>query len=388
MFSIEAKDYLKSVSVSDDYSTNFNTLCTVSSKVEELNISDCIYMILLSYDNVNNLVGSIVSNNLELIMDKNLSQLSVNKVFCSFISSYCVINNNYFDIISSDDYYRFIDNIDVLSVNDEKLLFELLNSGDIKIKKKIRDIIIICNLRFVRSLAYSYSLKNTKFSFEELMEEGNLGLIKAIDSFDFTKGNKFSTYAHNAIKQKIVSFCNRGTSQISFSYDFSEKMILYMKIKKNYIKTYGKNPDSKYMKKQFRLNWRYNISDRALNELVDLIERCSLDTYSLSMPIVSNGDYYLEDIVPDDNVSFVEEFEKNELAILFKKVFEVIDLNEREREIINYRYGLNGYPLLTLDQIRSIFSVSYQRVQQIDKRILKKIRNNEKCRYILSGYYK
>jgi RNA polymerase primary sigma factor len=294
-----------------------------------------------------------------------------------------VINN----IISSND-YRFIDNVDLLSINDEKLLFELLNSGDEKITKKVRNIIVICNLRFVRSLAYSYSLKNTKFPFDELMEEGIIGLIKAIDSFDFTKGNKFSTYAHNAIKQKIVSYCNRGTSQISFSYDFSEKKIIYMKIKKDYIRTYGKNPSDEYMKEQFRLNWRYRISDRALNELFDLIEKCSLDIYSLSMPIGTTDDYYLEDVVPDGDKPFVEKIEDNELRFLFKKVFDEINLNERERKIMNYRYGLNGYPVLTFEEIHSIFSVSYQRVQQIDKRVLEKIRNNEDCRYILSGYHK
>ena len=113
-----------------------------------------------------------------------------------------------------------------------------------------------------------------------------------------------------------------------------------------------------------------------------------MDVLSLSMPIVSNGDYYLEDIVPDDSTAFYEELESNDLPLLFKEVFEEVKLDDRERMIINYRYGLDGYPILTLDQIRTIFGITYQRVQQIDKNVLKKIKKNEKCRYILSGYYK
>jgi len=388
MLSIDVKKYLQGVSVSENYDTNFDTLSVFSSELERLNISDCIYRILLSYSNINSLVGNIVDSKYELILDKGVSSLSNNKVFCNLINAYCVINNSFYDIIESNDYYRFIDNIGILSSSDEKLLFELLNSGDEQIKKKIKNIIVVCNLRFVRSFAYKYSLKNSKFPFDELMEEGNIGLLRAINSFDFSKGNKFSTYAHQAVKQRIVSYCNRGTSQISLSYDFSEKMIVYIKIKKDYIKTYGKNPSVDYMKKQFRLMWRNKISEKSLNELFYLIEQCSMDVLSLSMPIVSNGDYYLEDIVPDDSTAFYEELESNDLPLLFKKVFEEVKLNDRERMIINYRYGLDGYPILTLDQIRTIFGITYQRVQQIDKNVLKKIKKNEKCRYILSGYYK
>lgn len=388
MLSIDVKKYLQGVSVSEDYGTNFDTLSVFSSELERLNISDCIYRVLLSYSNINGLVGNIVDSKYEFILDKGVSSLSDNKVFCSLVNAYCVINNSFYDIIESNDYYRFIDNVDVLSTNDEKFLFNLLNSGDDLIKKKVRDIIVVCNLRFVRSFAHNYSLKNTKFPFDELMEEGIIGLIRAIDNFDISTGNKFSTYAHHAIKQRIISFCNRGTNQISLSYDFSEKMVVYMKIKKNYIKTYGKNPSVDYMKEQFRLKWRNKISDRALTELFGLIEQCSMDVYSLSMPIVSSGDYYLEDIVPDDSIAFYEELENNELSELFSKVFDEINLNDRERKILNYRYGLNGYPILTFDQIRTIFDITYQRVQQIDKRVLKKIRDNDECRYILSGYYK
>lgn len=388
MLSIEAKSFFKNISVSDDYSTNFNTLSTVSSKLGDLDVSDKVYEILLCCSNINSLVGSIVYSDFELIMRNGVSKLSDNKTFCNLINAYCVINNSYADIISSDDYYRFIDNIDVLSESDERFLFKLLNGGDIQIKKKVRDIIIICNLRLVRSIAHKYSLKNTKFKLDELMEEGNIALINAVDNFDVSTGNKFSTYAHNAIKMKIAVFCNHCTSHISFSYDFGEKMIVYMRIKNAYIKKNGVSPSYEYMKEKFRLTWRYEISDRSLDELFNLIEKCSLDAYSLSMPIVSNGGYYLEDIVPDDHEPFYEKLENNDLNGLFEKVFDELDLSDRNREIIYYLYGMNGYPKLGVKKIGKIVGVSYQRIQQISIKVLKRIDDSEGCRYILSGYHK
>lgn len=388
MLSVEAQNYLKSVLVSDDYSINFNTLCTVSLRLSELNISDSIYRILLCYSNINNLVGSIVSKNLEIIKKKGSLVLSKDKVFCDLINAYCIINNSFFEVKSYNDYYRFIDNVAVLSAEDEKLLFELLDSSDNEIKSRVRKIIIICNLRFVRSLAYSYSLKNTKFPFEELMEEGIFGLIKAIDNFDFSRCNKFSTYAHDAINQRIITYCNHDASPIKFSHDFSEKKMIYQKIKNDYIRLYGQKPSYEYMKEKFRLSWRYELSDAILDDLIGLIENYSKDVYSLSMPISSKEDYCLENIIPDDSESFYEKLEDNELSVLFEKVFDEIGLSDRDREIIYYKYGMKGYPELTLKKISSIVGVTYQRVQQIDNRILKKINKSADCRYILSGYHK
>ena len=288
----------------------------------------------------------------------------------------------------TNDYYRFIDNINVLSVSDEKLLFKLLYCNDEQIKKKARDIIITCNLRLVRSIAHAYSLKNARYNIDALMEEGNFALIKAVDNFNVSAGTKFSTYAYNAIRQRIIVFCSHDVSNISFSYNFGEKMIVYMKIKDDYIKRNGKSPSFEYMREKFRLRFKRRMSDKALSELFDLIEKCSLDVYSLSMPIGSKGGYYLEDIIPDYNEPFYEDLERKELPGLFEKVFDELDMSERNREVIYYLYGMNGYPKLVAKDIAKIFGFSHQRVQQIESSLKKRVNNNYKCKRILSGYHK
>jgi len=164
--------------------------------------------------------------------------------------------------------------------------------------------------------------------------------------------------------------------------------MIYQKIKNDYIRLYGQKPSYEYMKEKFRLSWRYELSDAILDDLIGLIENYSKDVYSLSMPISSKEDYCLENIIPDDSESFYEKLEDNELSVLFEKVFDEIGLSDRDREIIYYKYGMKGYPELTLKKISSIVGVTYQRVQQIDNRILKKINKSADCRYILSGYHK
>ena len=387
MLSIDAKKYLKGISVSEDYSANFNTLSAVSLKMDELGISDNVYEILLGCSNVNSLVGSIVNNQFDLIKSDGVSKLSSDKNFCNLVNAYCVVNNSFIGDMSTND-YRFIDHINVLSVDDEKLLFKLMNSDDKNIKKKARDIIITCNLRLVRSFANSYARRNNRYSFEELMEEGNYALIKSVNKFDASTGNKFSTYAYNSIRQRLATFCNRDNSPVSFSYDFGEKMIVYMKIKRDYIKETGVNPSYEYMKETFRSKWRYKISDKSLDELFSLIETCSMDVFSLSMPIGSKGDCYLENIVPDDYEPFYERIDCYDLPELFNKVFDELKFSERNREVIYYLYGMKGYPRLVEKDVAEIFGVSYQRVQQIDSKLKKRVIQNDKCKRLLAGYYK
>lgn len=388
MLSIDVEKYLKDISVSEDYSTNFDTLSAVALKLSELGVSYNVYEILLSCGNINSLVESIVNNNFDLIKGKGGSKLSKDKAFCNLVNAYCVINNSFVDDISTDDYYRFIDHINLLSAADENFLFSLLYCDDEQIKRKARDIIITCNLRLVRSIAHAYSLKNSRYNIDSLMEEGIYALIKAVNNYDISTGTKFSTYAYYAIRQRIIVFCSHDISHISFSYNFGEKMIVYMKIKDDYIKKNGKNPSYEYMKKNFCLKCKRKISDKVLRELFDLIEECSLDVLSLSMPIGPKESCYLENIVPDNNEPFYEKLERNELPGLFEKVFDELDISERNREVIYYLYGMNGYPKLVEKDVAKIFGVSYQRVQQIEKSLRNRVNNNYKCKRLLAGYCK
>lgn len=388
MLSVRVQNYLESVEVFEDYGANLNTLCTICDVLDDLNVSNGFFTILLKYNNINKLVGNIVFNNLEEIMDEGSSILSNNKIFRGLIDSYCLVNNSFFDVKVPSDYYRFIDNINVLSLEQEEELFGLLHSSNKRISDRAKDIIVFCNLRLVRSIAYRYAKNSSVFSFDDLMEEGNKCLIEAIWNFDMSRDNKFSTFAHKSISLKLNTFCCSKTKSISYSYDFLEKMRIYLKIKREYIKINGEVPSLDYMKSQMREKLRNNPSDEVLDELIRRIEVHSLEVLSLSSPVSQNEGFYLEDTLPDDNVSFDVKLDDNELPEIFERVFEQIGLSDRDKEIIYYKYGLNGYPELTLEKIGSIVGVTYQRVRQIEKRVLKTIRNNSDCVYMLSGYHK
>ncbi len=388
MLSINVQNYLKNITFSDDYSTNFNTLCTISEKLCDIDYDTCLN-ILSEYNNINNIVSSVVNNNYEVIKNHKILDLYNNKVFLNFIDAYFNNTDSYFDTsdLSNNKYYRFVDNIDILSSEEEKALFALLSNPDPNICKSARDRLILCNLRLVRSIAWKYS-KNSRLSFEDLMEEGIAGLFKAIDNFDISKENKFSTYAIWWINQKINMANKLQTSNVKFSAAFREKMRTYLNIKRNYIKENGEAPTLQYMKKKMYERLRFKVSDKSLEELIALIERYSVDTISLSSLVGTNEGFYLEDIIPDDYVTFDIKLEEKELIDIIKNIFEIANLSDRDKEIISYRFGLNGYPRLTYEKLGKKFGVTHQRVRIIEKRILRMIRDNQACMNLLSGYHK
>lgn len=385
MLSLDVQNYLKSFSISDDYNINFKSLCIISQALSDLNIHDGFYDILFRYCNINGLVRDVVFNNYEIVKNKQCSSLFNNEVFFGFIDAYRVINYNYFYDVSSGD-YSFIDDISVLSSNDEKDLFNLLNSSDV-LKKSIHDTIFVCNLKLVRSIAFQYK-KYCKLSIEELIDEGSLGLIRAISDFNVSKDHKFSTYATSWILQAIMSARDSQLNDVYYSNDFISRCKLYKKLKREYIIKYEKEPSRDYMKQAIHENLKVNLSDDKLDELIDLIELSFLDFVSLSSPINNTDEIYYSDIIVDNDVSVEEQVENKELSHIYDKIFNEIGLDDREKTIIYCLFGLNGFLNLTQQEIGYCFGITHQRVQQIRKRVLKMIRKNDKCLKMLSGYHK
>ena len=290
------------------------------------------------------------------------------------------------DVVLHDNFYKYIDSIKVLSSEQEKKLFTLLHSDNKIISKCAKDKIIICNLKLIRSIVYKYS-KNSILSFSDLMQEGILGLSKAIAYFDISTDNKFSTYAYAWIEQSIIEACRKPSDGIKFSTCFLDRKREYLKIKCDYIEKNGSVPSFQYMKQQMCRILKVKLSDKELSNLINMIEKYSLESVSLSSPIGLNSDYYLEDILPDDNSFMYEKLEKQELSDIIEKIIDKICVDDIEKYIVYYRFELNGFPKLTYEQIGKRFDISRQKVKKIEEKVLNRIKTKSYCKKMLLGYY-
>ena len=243
----------------------------------------------------------------------------------------------------------------ILSKEEEFDLLNKIRNGEEEAKNQL----ILSNLRLVVNVAKGYT--NKGMSFIDLVSEGNFGLIHAIEKFDIDRGFRFSTYAVWWIKQAISkAVINKGRDiRIpSYRYDLLNKVNRYIMSK---LKEEGFYPNVEKISNELNIP-----SDKVEKIMLDF-----QDTMSLNMSI--GEDIYLEDTLAfDDGVSLedkvIDDMER-------KQVIEYVNtLNEREKEILKLRFGLEGYEIHTLEEIGSAFNITRERVRQIEKRTLQKLR--------------
>lgn len=257
------------------------------------------------------------------------------------------------DLISY--YLEDIRKYKILDKEEEIELLKKAKSGDIEAKNQL----ILSNLRLVVNIAKNYV--NRGLSLIDLISEGNFGLIYAIEKFDMDKGFRFSTYAVWWIKQSITKaiICKgRGIRIPSYKYDLLSKV-------------------NKYVLKRVREEGVYPTVEEISEELKidkDKIEEIMLafqDTMSLSASI--GDDIQLEDIIADtenssieDNI--IEEIEREQV----REIVKVLD--DREKQILKLRFGLDGEEIHTLEEIGATFNITRERVRQIEKKTLQKLK--------------
>lgn len=257
------------------------------------------------------------------------------------------------DLISL--YLEDIRKYEILDKDEELELLKKAQSGDLEAKNKL----ILCNLRLVVNIAKSYS--NKGLNLIDLISEGNFGLIHAIEKFDITKGFRFSTYAVWWIKQSInkAIICKgRGIRIPSYKYDLLNKVNKYVT---NKVKQEGVYPSIDEIANDLKID----------KDKIDEIIMAFQDPMSLSMSI--GDDIYLEDTIADENETIeddiIEKLGRNQVRELVKV------LDDREKQILKLRYGLDGEEIHTLEEIGSAFNITRERVRQIEKKTLKKLRN-------------
>ena len=251
---------------------------------------------------------------------------------------------------------------------------ELLVKYKYEGNKEARDKLMLCNLRLVIGIAKSYIGKNLDFM--DLIQEGNIGLMKAIEKFDPEQGNRLSTYAtisiRNAIKRATIS---TGTT-VRIPECFSHKLEEYKKFKEEFNKKNGREPSNEEIKKILK------ISDKMITKF----ENLSNSIISLDLLYGEDSDIKLEDILPNEKIMSPEdEYLKKTLKDQLKKAFEL--LNEREKQILSIRYGLDDDIPKSLERTAQIMSiienseeVTKERIRQIEKNAFKKLHKSRDIR--------
>ena len=270
------------------------------------------------------------------------------------------------DIKVSDDavkdYLKQISKIKLLNPEEEQEIGKRILKGDDKAKKEL----INANLRLVVSVAKKYI--NKGLSFEDLLQEGNVGLMKAVEKFDIEKGFKFSTYATWWIRQSISRAIYEQSRTIRVPVHVNEAINSIRKFENKYVFEHGVTPTYK----QISENLGYSV------EKVKEYKKASQDVISLESPVgvAEDQESILMDFLSDD--IDIEQSVINKMS--FERILEITKtrLTERESKVILLRFGLIDGRQRTLEEVGEVFDVTRERIRQIEAKALRKLRNYTK----------
>ena len=255
-------------------------------------------------------------------------------------------------------YLKEIGKVDLLSAEEELDLAQRIENGDVEARKKLCE----ANLRLVVSIAKRYV--NRGMSFLDLIQEGNLGLLKAVEKFDYTKGFKFSTYATWWIRQAITRAIADQARTIRIPVHMVETINKLKRVQRMLIQDLGRDPNSHEIAKEMGLP----------EEKVRDIMKISQDPVSLETPIGEEEDSHLGDFIPDDDAVAPEEAAS--YMLLRTQLFEVLKtLTDREAKVLILRFGLEDGRPRTLEEVGDIFCVTRERIRQIEAKALRKLRH-------------
>jgi RNA polymerase primary sigma factor len=267
-------------------------------------------------------------------------------------------------------YLREIGQYPLLNAHEERVLAKRIVDGD----DEARNLLARANLRLVVSIAKKYVGRSPDLTLLDLIQEGNLGLFKAVDKFDFTKGFKFSTYATWWIRQAITRALADQSRTIRIPVHMVETMAKYKQVSRRLAQDLGRDP----MPEEIATEMQIEV------EKVYQIEKISQDTISLELPVGDDDDRSrLSDFISDDKVTSPDQEVAH--SILTDQITEILDtLSEKERKILEMRHGLLDGTYHTLEEVGKEFGVTRERIRQIEAKALEKIRQHDKARRLKS----
>jgi RNA polymerase primary sigma factor len=269
-------------------------------------------------------------------------------------------------------YLREIGQYPLLTAAEERTLAQRIEKGD----DEARNILARSNLRLVVSIAKKYVGRSPDLTLLDLIQEGNLGLFKAVDKFDWKKGYKFSTYATWWIRQAITRALADQSRTIRIPVHMVETIAKYKQISRRLSQTLGRDP----MPEEIAVEMGVEV------EKIYQIEKINQDTLSLENPVGSGDDdekSTLGDFIADDKIpSPVQESSERILAEQVRDILN--DLSPKERKILEMRHGLMDGVYHTLEEVGKEFGVTRERIRQIEAKALEKIRLHDKARRLKS----
>ena len=277
------------------------------------------------------------------------------------------ITDTSFEGISVDDpvrmYLREIGKIPLLTFDEELDLAKRILEGDEEAKQKLAE----SNLRLVVSIAKKYVGRGMLFL--DLIQEGNMGLIKAVEKFDYTKGFKFSTYATWWIRQAITRAIADQARTIRIPVHMVETINKLIRTSRNLLQQMGREPTPEEIAKEMEI---------PVEKVVE-IQKIAQDPVSLETPIGEEEDSHLGDFIQDDNVPVPAEAAAS--TLLKEQLVEVLGtLTEREQKVLRLRFGMDDGRARTLEEVGREFNVTRERIRQIEAKALRKLRHPSRSR--------
>ena len=260
-------------------------------------------------------------------------------------------------------YLKEIGKVPLLSAEEEIDLARRMENGDEAAKKRLAE----ANLRLVVSIAKRYVGRGMLFL--DLIQEGNLGLIKAVEKFDYTKGYKFSTYATWWIRQAITRAIADQARTIRIPVHMVETINKLIRVSRQLLQELGREPLPEEIAKEL---------DMPVERVREIL-KISQEPVSLETPIGEEEDSHLGDFIQDDNVPVPAEAAAQ--TLLKEQLDEVLDtLTEREQKVLRLRFGMNDGRARTLEEVGKEFDVTRERIRQIEAKALRKLRHPSRSR--------
>ena len=263
--------------------------------------------------------------------------------------------------VSTDDpvrmYLKEIGKVPLLTAEEEIDLAQRMEAGDEAAKRKLAE----ANLRLVVSIAKRYVGRGMQFL--DLIQEGNLGLIKAVEKFDYRKGYKFSTYATWWIRQAITRAIADQARTIRIPVHMVETINKLVRVSRQLLQELGRDPSTEEIAKEM------GISEDKVREIIKIAQ----EPVSLETPIGEEEDSHLGDFIPDDVPAPAD---AAAFAMLKEQLMDVLDtLTPREEKVLRLRFGLDDGRARTLEEVGREFQVTRERIRQIEAKALRKLRH-------------
>ena len=266
------------------------------------------------------------------------------------------------DTFSTDDpvrmYLKEIGKVPLLTPEEEQDLAKRMAEGDEEAKRRMAE----ANLRLVVSIAKHYVGRGMLFL--DLIQEGNLGLIKAVEKFDYTKGYKFSTYATWWIRQAITRAIADQARTIRIPVHMVETINKVIRVSRQLLQELGHDPSAEEIAAEMNM---------PVDKVRDIL-KIAQEPVSLETPIGEEEDSHLGDFIPDEDAS--EPSEAASFSLLKEQLMEVLDtLTPREKKVLELRFGIVDGRTRTLEEVGKEFNVTRERIRQIEAKALRKLRH-------------